>query len=327
MDIKENVINYINDFPCEAMLCRIRADEPHFHSKDLEFVYCLEGEVTLTAGHQNVIIKSGEIFSVDFRDIHYLKSDVENLVLLIHLDLTNMDTPWEMVEHVFFSCESIHCYPYQNAAMNEVKDILLSIAYALHSYSNFNLSTESRIFFSESINQAAIKRTANRLLDIMIKYFNWFNYYAQDEYMNVELYKRFYSILAYCNENYMNKISISHLAEREHINVNYFSQFIGKTVFEKFRDMLKYIRCYESEQLLLKTDLSIAEISFKCGFSDPKYYYSAFKQWWNCTPNEHRKKYTAYMNQIEHAVIIDAPEAITLIEEHMTRWMLEKTLK
>ena len=45
------------------------------------------------------------------------------------------------------------------------------------------------------------------------------------------------------------------------------------------------------ESLLLNTDKTILEISEECGFSDVKYYYSAFKRWYNCTPKQFRDQY------------------------------------
>ena len=128
----------------------------------------------------------------------------------------------------------------------------------------------------------------------LLQYFNWFNYENQDEYMNEDLYERFHRVLAYCMEHYNEKISISQLAKAEHISKNYFSQFIAGTVFKNFSTMIKYIRCYEAEHLLLTTDKPNAEIAYECGFSDPKYFYAAFKQLWGCTPSEHRIKYETY---------------------------------
>lgn len=311
MDIREDVIEYKNGIPCEAKLCRIRATEPHYHSHDLELIYCLEGKVTLVAGHQNVEICAGQVFSVDFRDIHYLYSDEENVVLLFHLDLKNLHMSWEYLENVFFSCESIHCYPYQQNAMDSIREKLLTVSYALKA----------------GVDSSGYCRTSNEMLDILFKYFNWYNYENHDEYMNVELYDRFYRTLAYCNENYMNKISVSLLAEKEHVNRNYFSQFISKTVFTKFGLMLQYIRCYEAEQLLLKTDMPVAEISYACGFSDPKYFYSAFKFWWKTTPTQHRKKYREYMKTSFSSPEIEEQEAADIVREHMTKWLLEKNLQ
>ncbi len=315
MDIRENTIPYKNDLPYAATLCRIAHTEPHYHAKELEFVFCLEGEVMLEAGHQHITVKAGEIFSVDFRDIHYLKADADNLVLLFHLDLSALDMPWAFLKNIFFACESIHCQPYQQKAMEEAKDIILSLSCILYSHPGYHFPAEN------------LRRTANRLLSILTRYFNWFNYNNQDEYMNMNSYSRYHRILTYCNENYMNKISISQLAAREHVNVNYFSQFIRKTVFEKFSNMLKYVRCYEAEQLLLKTNLPVAEISYKCGFSDPKYFYAAFKGWWNCTPTEHRNNYREYLRCTAPPAVIEGDEAARLIKEYLTKWTLEKTLK
>lgn len=313
MNINEEMITYKEGMPWHAKLCRISATEPHFHSHALELIYCLEGSIDLVAGHQSNTIKAGEIFSLDFRDIHYLHSEQDNLVLLVHLDLKELDTPWEFLQYVFFACESCHCYPYQQPAMDQIKDILLSMAYDLSS--NKNAGTDAH------------RNAANTLMSILLKYFNWYNYENQDDYINTEIYNRFHRLIGYCNENYMNKISISHLAEIEHVNKNYFSQFVSKTVFEKFSHMVNFIRCYEAEQLLLKTDMPVAEVSFACGFSDPKYFYSAFKFWWECTPTEHRSRYRKYMKTDFHEEVLPDSEAASLIRQHITRWHLYKTFK
>ncbi len=314
MNIKEEKINYIKGLPCHARLCRISAIQPHYHSHDLELIFCLEGSIDLVAGHQNVTVHAGEIFSVDFRDIHYLHSSEDNLVLLFHLDLQNLDMDWNYLQEVFFSCESSHCYPYQQEAMDKVAEIILSLSFVLHCDSD-----EAQF---QKISQAS-----NLLLDTLYKYFNWYNYEHHDEYINEDLHDRFYRTIAYCNENYMNKISISQLAEKEHINRNYFSQFISRTVFESFSLMVKYIRCYEAEQLLLKTEMPIAEISYSCGFSDPKYFYSAFKHWWKCTPTEHRRKYGEYLRSDFKSEQISGQTAIDLIRQHIANWHLNRTFR
>ena len=313
MKIQEQIIKYRHDLPYNARLCRITKTEPHFHSNELEIVYCLKGSIQLTAGHQNVTVGAGEVFSIDYRDIHYLHSDSDNLVLIFHLDLTRLSISWYELKYLFSACESSHCYPYQQEALDNIKDIILALSYSLYS--------DEEIFKEKQL------KTADKLLDILFKYFNYFNYESYDEYLNIDTYSRFYRILAYCNENYMNKITISQLAEMEHINKNYFSQFIRKTVFESFSYMVKYIRCYEAEQLLLKTNMPAYEISYSCGFSDPKYFYSAFKRWWNCTPTEHRTRYDEYMKNEAKVVYLPDHEAACAIRDHITKWHLEKALR
>lgn len=310
MDIKETPINYQKELTYESRLCKIGHINPHYHPHDLELIFCLSGSVRLTAGHQSVRIQAGEIFSVDYRDIHYIHSDCDNLTLVFHLNLTRTHLPWENLRHVFFACESCHCYPYQKEAMNEVKDILLALSYVQHT--------------AGPTYPQGICEPANRLIEILFKFFNWFNYENQDEYMNLDLHDRFYRVLAYCNDHFDQKISVSQLAASEHISRNYFSQFISKTVFKSFSLMVKYIRCFEAEHLLLTTDLPNSEISYRSGFSDPKYFYTTFKEWWGCTPTEHRDRCRAYLEQAPRLTVVKEAEAATLLKEYITDWHLQK---
>ena len=209
MKITEENINYIDGLPCEAKLYEITRTHPHSHPTDLELIYCLRGNVSLVAGHQHTVIGAGEIFSVDCRDIHYLYSHEENVTLLFHLDLTNLHIDRELLENAFFACESSHCRPYQQKALDNVKDIVLSLSYQL---------------FKGDIPQARRKQmsaASDELIDVLMRYFNWFSYENFDEHLNMEQYDRFYRILSYCCENYPHKITISQLAEMEHINKTY----------------------------------------------------------------------------------------------------------
>jgi AraC-like DNA-binding protein len=57
------------------------------------------------------------------------------------------------------------------------------------------------------------------------------------------------------------------------------------------------VRANKSEKLLLSTNLNITEISESCGFSDPQYYYQAFKKWYKCTPRQFRNIYRDRMEK------------------------------
>ena len=280
MEILNVTIPYREGIPCEATLCRVDRALPHYHPQDLVFVFCLRGTVHLVASDQKQTLTAGQIHSIDYRDIHYLWAEEDNEVLIFHLDLRNIPYDWEQIRYVFFACESNHCYAYQRDAMEAVKEMILSFSYDFfvrrHAPEDYAGPVEFFSFY-------------------LLQYFNWFNYENQDEYMNEDLYERFHRVLAYCIDHYDQKISISHLAAAEHISKNYFSQFISNTVFRSFSNMIKYIRCYAAEYLLLTTDRPNADIAYECGFSDPKYFYSAFKQFWGCTPSEHRAHYEEYL--------------------------------
>lgn len=302
MKIKEEKINY-NNMPFHVFLGNISHMMPHFHETDLEIIFCLKGSVNLVAGHQMTTISENEVFSVDSKDIHYLYSDDDNISLLFHLDMKTSYIGWDYLKHVMFACESTHCYPFQYEAMGEIKNRILSLAYAYYCdrHDNYN-------------------KAVNEIIEILLEYFNWFNYENQDNYINHMMYDRFHNVVTYCFENYHKKITLSQLAEMEHIGKNYLSQFMSKTVFMSFVKMMRFIRCYAAAHMLLTTDLPISEISHACGFSDPKYFYSTFKYLYDCTPTEHRMKYMKYMNEPTRINEYDKATAAEELKNYIVNW-------
>ena len=317
MILKDYELKYKNNLPFQAELSKVSNLTPHRHDKELELVYCLAGTVNLEAAEQTETLHAGQLHSIDFGDIHCLWSEDDNTTLIFHLDLTQMPN-WEYLESIFFACEDLHLYPYQREAMIRVKDIILSLSYE---YFTGNLQAAERF-------AAPLKE----LIDTLLKYFNWFNYENQDDYLNPDLFERFHRVLAYCLNNYEKKITVSHLAAQENINRNYFSQFIGKTIFSSFSNMVNYIRCWHAEELLLTTDMPNAEISYACGFSDPKYFYAAFKDLWGCTPSEHRHQYEEYYQEClldpinrTNETALDDSAAAAILQDYMIQWHLDKT--
>ena len=318
MKLKEYELKYKNDLPFQAELSKVTNLVPHRHEKELELVYCLKGTVHLEAAEQKETLCAGQLHSIDFADIHCLWSDDDNTTLIFHLDLTRMPD-WKYLKYVFFACEDNHLHSYQREAMAKVKDIVLSLSYAY--------------FTGDMDNRQRFEKPLEELMNVLLQYFNWFNYENQDDYMNVELYERFHRVLAYCVDNYTQKITVSQLAAMENINRNYFSQFIGKTIFSSFSNMVNYIRCWHAEDLLLTTDMPNAEISYACGFSDPKYFYAAFKDLWGCTPSDHRQQYEEYYQEClrdpvnkKHETTLDDAGAASILKDFIIQWHIAKTM-
>lgn len=312
--VREEKVIYSEGFLSESRLCRISHTLPHFHKTSLELVYCLRGCVFLVTGEQKVTLTEDCVFSVDANEIHYISnaSGEDNLLLIFHLDLSRSDSCFINGEPVMFTCEGTHLFPYQQEAMNSVKDIILALAASQ---------------FGNKDNPGR-KASETRLKDILLKYFDWYNYNNHDEYINPELRDRFYSLFTYCMKNYRSKISASDLAEREHLNYNYFSQFLTTTVFKSFSSMVKYVRCFRAHHLLLETDLPNCEIAYSVGFSDPKYFYHAFRQWWDCSPKDARnsctKQFHNVLNNDKSIEIIDDFNALEIIEKYITEWHIKK---
>ncbi len=309
MNVTHKEINYKPDMPFNAEICHINKLAPHYHETSLEFIYCIEGSVSFVAGFQHNTLHKGDIFSIDCEDIHYIYSDFPNTVLIFHIDLEAMPIPFELLRCVFFACESPHCFPYQEEAMTKVIDMIFSLS-----------------FESLSGNSGDYADVLENLFHTLYRHFNYYNYDNPDGYMNIELHDRFYDIIKYCFANYNKKISLSQVADYTHLSKNYVSQFFRQTPFKSFSTMLKDIRCFKAERLLLTGNMSNFEIAYACGFSDPKYMYSAFEMWWGTSPYKHRKSYKDYMKSAEKCESLDSEEALQIMQKLILDWHLHKTL-
>jgi len=76
------------------------------------------------------------------------------------------------------------------------------------------------------------------------------------------------------------------------VSLQYLSNDIKEKFGLTFQELLYYGKCEQAAKALLSTGRRIVDISFECGFSDPKYLIKHFKRVFGCTPSEFRKRYS-----------------------------------
>ena len=80
----------------------------------------------------------------------------------------------------------------------------------------------------------------------------------------------------------------THVGQRLY-NKKYLSALFVKNKNVKFKEYLNSLRINRALELIGDPDLSVSEISEKCGFSDPYYFSKVFKKITGLTPTEYRK--------------------------------------
>ena len=312
LDLKDPQIKYKNNSPISVEICNVRHSPVHYHASDLELIYCLEGEVNIRRNHAIDTLKKGQLFTIDFEDLHCMFSDTDNLLIILHIDMKKLKTPWEYIQYIYFSCEDAYCQHFQQIPLQQIKNMILAAAF-LYTKNNGLPPKES-------------DRIANKITDVLLEYFDWFNSFTNAPGSNNEIRKRFQAISKYCRTNLRKKVTISDLAKTVHINENYLSQFIRKSPYGSFSNMMGFIRCYVSQYLLLSTDYSVIDISNMCGFSDDKYYYKHFKLAWRQTPNELRQWYKEYIQTKDEITQISNDEAYKILEPYAAEYFSQHIL-
>ncbi|WP_312654191.1 AraC family transcriptional regulator [Aminipila sp.] len=275
------------ELPINVITAHIEEYPIHFHD-DLEVVYVLEGSVGLKNGYYNYILKQGDIFILNDREIHsFTKTDEDNMVMMLQMDLSYFSNYYGNLKNNFFVTDMHDDDESLDVLRNILGRIMMEVLEKGYGYEH-----------------KVIESTHNLLACLLSD----FQYFAMDDgkYINETKNKsnkvlagRLRRITDYMYENYTRKLTLNEIADREHLSIYYLSHVIKEATGLSFQDLLSFIRVEESEKLLLGTNKKVGAISEEMGFSAVRYYIKHFKTWFEMHPQEYRKKYTDRPNNRE----------------------------
>lgn len=87
------------------------------------------------------------------------------------------------------------------------------------------------------------------------------------------------------------KITLDELAAKAHVTPKYFSELFKKKTGLCLSEYMCMLRINRAAELLISTDANIEEIMHYVGYSDSKFFYRAFKKYYEITPAQYRKKH------------------------------------
>ena len=101
--------------------------------------------------------------------------------------------------------------------------------------------------------------------------------------------ERFTPVIEYVNNNISSSITLNNVSSLLSIDKAHFCRLFKGEFGISFVDYLNFVRILNAERLLLTTNLTINEITEKCGFSSMAYFGKVFKKQKGCTPTEYRR--------------------------------------
>lgn len=121
--------------------------------------------------------------------------------------------------------------------------------------------------------------------EMIISYCNIVNNHSIKKYS--ELIQH---VILYINSNISTNLSLKNIANIHDINASYLSDKFKKETGKTLTQFILQIRMKLAINLLNDTNLQIQTIAGHCGILDVNYFCKLFKQFFNETPNEYRKK-------------------------------------
>ena len=99
---------------------------------------------------------------------------------------------------------------------------------------------------------------------------------------------RIATIVDFITSNYAEDITLTDAAKYAYVNPSHLSREFNKKMNCNFRSYLNTVRIEKAKELLINTDLSLAEISNQVGFADQSYFNKIFRKQENLTPGQFR---------------------------------------
>ncbi len=94
----------------------------------------------------------------------------------------------------------------------------------------------------------------------------------------------------YMKSHYNTRMNLDDIAADLFLSKDYFRQLFKKSTGMSITDYIQNVRVEEATRLLETTDMNVAAVAEKCGFTDIKFFYKTFKKITGKTPNEYRKE-------------------------------------
>lgn len=108
--------------------------------------------------------------------------------------------------------------------------------------------------------------------------------------------------IIYVKDHYREPLTLSDTAERVGLSGAYFSHRFVEAVGMGFSTYVRYVRLTAAASLLKSTELSVKEVCYKTGFTDPNYFSGAFKSHFGVSPRQYRENAAASLQNRQNTV-------------------------
>lgn len=307
--MRREYVEYLKDLPINISLANIMEYPLHWQDS-IELLFVLKGSIEIGIENEVYILKEREIDIINSNEVYRIKSDdPDNMVLIINIDPNFFEKYYDDAKEIFFYTKSPDVAEQEGERYDELRKFVSIIFYeAVSKLDDYEDEIE------------------DYLLEMMYHLLNNFHYlfYEEESLREDEvLLERYHRIVKYLSNNYMNKVSLQYIADKEFLSSQYLSFKIKDTFGHGFNEFLNQIRVEESVKLLLDTDKNISEIAEDVGFSHVRYYNKHFKLQYNTTPMQYRKNNKVSdetLEKMKKINYLEIKEAIPFLTNYLSEY-------
>ncbi len=251
----------------------------HTHKDDIEIIWVLDGEVEIQASIYNFNLKKGDVFIVNSTVMHSIKGLGRNVTLVYHFNIPYFSNYFPELGKTIFICD-----PQADETKVHVQMLNKLLGDLFMGYF-YEMERKEFVLIDDSV----------ATITFMKNYFSTWQIHehkligSNPFYNNPICKERLLNAIEYLYDNFDKRISLDDIAQSEHVSKYYLSHIMTKGLGLSFQATLNLIRTEKAQKYLYSTNLKIADISEKCGFSSPAFFRKTYLRYVGKTPLEDRK--------------------------------------
>ena len=259
-----------------------RIIQRHWH-QELQISYILEGNINFAFNNTQITLSEGEAIFINSNVIHTstpnLTKGSKGISILFHANyVAGIDTPKIETKYVkpIVDNKNLNFIPlykdvlWHNEILRLLKQLLFFEANKEYGYELAMKNIISTIWL------VLVKNTKDVLPKKM----------SPSDLDN----ERLQTMLSYIHENYMHPIKLSDIAKSANISISECCRCFKRILIITPFQYLIQRRIKIAAGLILKTQDTMTEISYKVGFKSANYFIKQFKLLIGCTPLDYRRK-------------------------------------
>ena len=241
----------------------------HWHQR-VEFVMVLEGTCRIKVGKNSRLCEKGDLAVIRSGDIHSI-SEAENSVLYIcTFDPSILIYFQSDIKYIRIFITAMEL---KNAGIDErIHEIFEEMYTEKHRGAVWN--------------DVLIRADIVRLYSLLVRYFERVT--ASDA-QTLTQFRNFQNALQFIADNHRENITLVDIARITNYSPVYVSTLFSTYTGVNFKTYLDSFRINQAVKLIKGTDLTVTDISAKCGFDNIRTFNNVFKRITGLTPSQLRK--------------------------------------
>lgn len=277
------------DFPFHIKLFQLSSKHytpiANWHER-LELIVPVDAPARVRMGEQTVALNAGDVLVVDNLKLHNLEDFPGFKTRLISISF--------MPEFVYSagmpSCDYAFLIPFY--AKTEGNPHVMRATDEVAAPVHRALAELLQRFFNSGDTlyaQTGCKATFLQILHHLIRRFHAAEVMRSEYLRHRQQAERLARLFEYVREHYAERITVKQATQVVHMSQAQFMKVFKKVSGMTFIAHVTRVRIMHALRQLRETDLTIAEIAAKCGFSDQSYFDRRFRQAFGTSPREWRQ--------------------------------------